>query len=182
MFGSGGPLEVYAVSESKETGKKRKNSLRLVAACGIMAAFVFLGTQLRIPTSIGYMNLGDAVILAASYVIGPFAFFPAAIGSALSDLIAGYPVYIVPTFVIKGSMGVVAGFIMRHPHHDTKLPMRIAAGIVAEIIMVSGYFAFEYFIYGSAPAVASVPFNLIQAGVALVIAVPCSYFLRNARV
>lgn len=170
------------MSEIKETGKKRKNTLRLIAACGIMAAFVFLGTQLRIPTSIGYMNLGDAVILAASYVLGPAAFFPAAIGSAISDLIAGYPVYIVPTFVIKGLMGVVAGLIMRHPQHNPKLFMRIAAGIVAEIIMVSGYFVFEYFVYGSAPAVASVPFNLIQAGVALLISVPCSYLLKNVKV
>ena len=170
------------MSENKETGKKRKNTLRLIAACGIMAAFVFLGTQLRIPTSIGYMNLGDAVILAASYVLGPAAFFPAAIGSAISDLIAGYPAYIIPTFVIKGLMGVVAGLIMRHPQHNPKLFMRMAAGIVAEIIMVSGYFVFEYFIYGSAPAVASVPFNLIQAGAALIIAVPCSYLLKNVKV
>ena len=170
------------MSDNKDTGKKRKNSLRLIAACGIMAAFVFLGTQLRIPTSIGYMNLGDAVILIASYVLGPVAFFPAAIGSALSDLIAGYPVYIAPTFIIKGLMGLVAGLIMKHPQHYPKLFMRIAAGITAELIMVSGYFFFEYFVYGSAPATAAVPFNLIQAGAAVIIAVPCSYLLKNLKV
>ena len=170
------------MSSNGETRKKRKSSLRLIAVCGIMAAFVFLGTQIRIPTSIGYMNLGDAVILTASYVIGPAAFFPAAVGSALSDLIAGYPLYIAPTFIIKGLMGLVAGFIMKHPQHNPKLFMRIAAGIVAELIMVSGYFAFEFFVYGSAPATASIPFNLIQAGAAMVIAVPCSYLLKNVRV
>ncbi|MBR6488814.1 MAG: ECF transporter S component [Clostridiales bacterium] len=170
------------MSDNKENGKKRKDSLRLIAASGIMAAFVFLGTQLRIPTSIGYMNLGDAVILISSYILGPVAFFPAAIGSALSDLIAGYPVYIAPTFVIKGLMGLIAGLIMKHPQHDPKLFMRIAAGITAELIMVSGYFVFEYFVYGSAPATASVPFNLIQAGAALIIAVPCSYLLKKLKV
>ena len=175
-------MEAHAVSESKETGKKRKNSLRLIAVCGIMAAFIFLGTQIRIPTSIGYMNLGDAVILAASYVIGPAAFFPAAVGSALSDLIAGYPMYIAPTFIIKGLMGLVAGFMMKHPQHNPKLFMRIASGIAAELIMVFGYYVFEYFVYGSAPALASVPFNLIQAGAAMIIAVPCSYLLKNVRV
>lgn len=170
------------MSSNGETGKKRKSSLRLIAVCGILSAFVFLGTQIRIPTSIGYMNMGDAVILTASYVIGPVAFFPAAVGSALSDLIAGYPLYIAPTFVIKGLMGLVAGFIMKHPQHNPKLFMRIAAGVVAELIMVSGYFAFEFFVYGSAPATASIPFNLIQAGAAMVIAVPCSYLLKNVRV
>lgn len=170
------------MSSNGETGKKRKSSLRMIAVCGILSAFVFLGTQIRIPTSIGYMNMGDAVILTASNVIGPAAFFPAAVGSALSDLIAGYPLYIAPTFVIKGLMGLVAGFIMKHPQHNPKLFMRIAAGIVAELIMVSGYFAFEFFVYGSAPATASIPFNLIQAGAAMVIAVPCSYLLKNVRV
>lgn len=170
------------MSENMKTEKSRKKALRLTAACGIMAAFVFMGTQLRIPTSIGYMNLGDAVILAASYVLGPAAFFPAAIGSAISDLIAGYPLYIAPTFFIKGLMGVIAGLIMRHPQHHPALYTRIAAGIVSELIMVSGYYFFEFFVYGSAPALASVPFNLIQAGAAILIAVPCSYLLKNIRV
>ena len=74
------------MSENKNA-KNRKKTLRLIAFCGITAAFVFLGTQLRIPTAIGYINLGDAVILIASYIIGPAAFFPAAIGSAISDVI-----------------------------------------------------------------------------------------------
>ena len=74
------------MSENKNA-KNRKKTLRLIAFCGITAAFVFLGTQLRIPTAIGYINLGDAVILIASYIIGPAAFFPAAIGSVLSSAI-----------------------------------------------------------------------------------------------
>ena len=80
--------------------------LRKVAICGLMAAFVFVATQIRIPTAIGYINLGDPVILISSFILGPIAFFPAAIGSALSDLIAGYAQYIIPTFLIKGLMGI----------------------------------------------------------------------------
>ena len=68
---------------------KSRSKLRLTALCGVFAALVFIGTQIRIPTAIGYINLGDGVILIASYFIGPAAFFPGAIGSALSDLIAG---------------------------------------------------------------------------------------------
>ncbi len=180
MLGTRRSLEVIAMSENK-TGKNRKKTLRLIAFCGITAAFVFLGTQLRIPTAIGYINLGDAVILIASYVIGPAAFFPAAIGSAIADLIAGYPMYIIPTFVIKGLMGLVAGLIMRHPEHRPHIVKRLIAGILAELIMVSGYFAVEVFLYDVAAAAASIPFNLIQAGAALVIAVPCSYLLKNVK-
>lgn len=174
-------MGIKAMSERKESAKRRKGALYQIALCGIMAAFVFLATQLRIPTSIGYMNPGDAVILTASYVLGPFSFFPSAIGSALSDLIAGYPIYIAPTFVIKGLMGVAAGLIMKHPKRDPKLFVRIAGGIVAELIMVCGYYLFEIFVYGTGPALVSVPFNLVQAGSAIVIAVPCSYILKNRR-
>lgn len=180
MLGSRGYLEVTTMSENK-TAKDRKRTLRLIAFCGITAAFVFLGTQLRIPTAIGYINLGDAVILIASYVIGPAAFFPAAIGSAIADLIAGYPMYIIPTFVIKGLMGLVAGFILKHPEHRPHIVKRLIAGILAELIMVSGYFAVEIFLYDIAAAAASVPFNFIQAGAALVIAIPCTYLLKNVK-
>ena len=168
------------MSENK-TAKDRKKTLRLIAFCGITAAFVFLGTQLRIPTAIGYINLGDAVILIASYVIGPAAFFPAAIGSAIADLIAGYPMYILPTFVIKGLMGLAAGFIMKHPEHRPHLVKRLLAGVAAEIIMVFGYFVVEIFLYDVAAAAASVPFNLIQAAAALIIAVPVTYLLKNLK-
>ena len=180
MLGSRRYLEVTAMSDNKSI-RNRKKTLRLIAFCGITAAFVFLGTQLRIPTAIGYINLGDAVILIASYVIGPAAFFPAAIGSAIADLIAGYPMYILPTFVIKGLMGLAAGFIMKHPEHRPHLVKRLLAGVVAELIMVFGYFAVEIFLYDVAAAAASIPFNLIQAAAALIIAVPVTYLLKNLK-
>lgn len=157
-----------------------KNDLRIIALCGIFAALVFIGTELKIPTAIGYMNLGDGVILIASYFIGPAAFFPAAIGSALGDLIAGYPVYIAPTFVIKGLMGVVSALIMKQSQGKKAagLVLRLAAGIIAELIMVGGYFVFEMLMYGAEAALGSVSFNIIQAGAAIVIAIPLTYAIR----
>lgn len=157
-----------------------RSNLRLIALCGIFAALVFIGTELKIPTAIGYMNLGDGVILIASYFLGPAAFFPAAIGSALGDLIAGYPVYIAPTFVIKGLMGLTAAIIMAKSHGKKAVGfiLRLLAGIAAELIMVGGYFVFEMFMYGQEAAAGSVVFNLIQAGVAIVIAIPMTYAIR----
>lgn len=157
-----------------------RSNLRLIALCGIFAALVFIGTELKIPTAIGYMNLGDGVILIASYFLGPAAFFPAAIGSALGDLIAGYPVYIAPTFVIKGLMGITAAIIMAKSHGKKAAGfiLRLLAGIAAELIMVGGYFVFEMFMYGQEAAAGSVVFNLIQAGVAIVVAIPMTYAIR----
>ena len=77
-----------------------RNNLKKVAYAGVLAALVFIGTELHIPTAIGHINLGDLVILVSSYILGPLAFFPAAIGSTLADLLAGYPQYAVATFII----------------------------------------------------------------------------------
>ena len=159
---------------------KARSKLRITALCGIFAALVFTGTQLRIPTAIGYINLGDGVILIASYFIGPAAFFPGAIGSALSDLIAGYPMYIAPTFFIKGLMGLVAALIMTKAHGNkaSGLVIRLIACVAAELIMVAGYFVFEALYYEVAAAVGSVLFNLFQAGIAIVLAIPLTYAIR----
>ena len=146
--------------------------LRKLAVCGLLAAFVFVGTQIRVPTAIGYINLGDAVILISSFILGPIAFFPAAIGSALSDLIAGYPQYIAPTFIIKGLMGLVAGLYLRKV--TVTVPKKILIGIIAEVIMVAGYFIFESlpFMYGVEAAAGSLFFNVIQGVAAIIIFVP----------
>lgn len=153
-------------SSGIETGKKPSSSLRVrryilnITISGVMAAVVFLATQIKITTAIGYGNLGDGFILAASYVLGPLAFFPAAIGSALADLILGYAVYIPATFLIKGCMGLVAGAILRRKNVSWK--RRILAVLLAEVIMVVGYLGFESLLYGAATALTSVPMNLVQ--------------------
>ena len=146
--------------------------LRKIAICGVFAAFVFIGTQLRIPTAIGYINLGDAVILIGSFVLGPVAFFPSAIGSALADLIAGYPQYIAPTFIIKGLMGLISGILFIKG--DVSVPRKIITGLIAELIMAGGYFVFESlpFMYGVEAALGSVLFNAIQGVAAIIILVP----------
>lgn len=157
-----------------------RSKLRIIAECGILAALVFIGTELRIPTALGFINLGDGVILIASYFIGPAAFFPAAIGSALGDLIAGYPVYIAPTFIIKGLMGLVAALIMSRStgKNGLSILVRASAGLIAEMIMVGGYFAFESVMYGVEAALGSVAFNLIQGAVAIVLAIPLTFMIR----
>ena len=155
-----------------------KTRQRRLAYAGMLAAFVFAGTEIHVSTAIGYVNLGDAVILIAAYLLGPFAFFPAAIGSALGDLMAGYAQYIIPTFIIKGAMGAIAGAILLSKEgKQIPIARRIIAAVLAEIIMVGGYFAFEAlpFMYGPVAAAGSLIPNLIQAAAAIAIALPITY-------
>ena len=158
--------------------EKNRETIKKIAYTGVLAAFVFIGTQLHIPTAIGHINLGDLVILVAAYILGPFAAIAGAIGSALADLTAGYPQYVIPTFLIKGIMGFVAGLLMKR-NSENKVPLarKLAAAVIAELIMVAGYFGFESlpFMYGVTAALGSVVPNLIQAGAAIIGAIPLTY-------
>jgi len=147
-----------------------RETLMRIALSGIFAACIILATQLRVPTGIGYANLGDGVILFAASLLGPMAFFPTAIGSGLADLLAGYPIYIPATFLIKGLMGLAAGYILRSEY--LSLLRKITAFVLAELIMIAGYFAYESlpFMYGMKAAAGSVIPNLAQAAVGIVLA------------
>ena len=147
---------------------------KLVMAA-LMAALTCVATMIiRIPSPLkGYMNLGDCVVLIAGWLLSPaYAFLAAGIGSALADMISGYMVYIPATFVIKGLMAVIAYYGYKFLHRkNNSLPARITSGLVAEIVMVLGYFIFEGFLYGFAPSMVNIPANSIQGVAGLVIGV-----------
>ena len=146
-----------------------------IAFMGIATALIFVATQIRIPVPVtqGYVNLGDGVILICSFLAGPWAIIPAAVGSALSDLIGGYTAYIIPTLIIKGLLAWISYVILNigKPQRPTFV-RRLLAFIPAEIFMAGGYLLFEAlpFMYGLKAALLSFPFNLVQAAVAVVIA------------
>ena len=85
----------------------------------------------------------------------------AAIGSALADLLGGYTLYILPTFVIKGLVAAVAVCALRarHPYWLT-----VALLVLAALVMVAGYFVTEWLLlgYGLAAAAGAVVPNLVQ--------------------
>lgn len=152
----------------------RKNSgdqtLKL-AFGGMMAALVFVATYFfKLPVSItqGYIHLGDGFILLGASLLGWASVPAAAIGSALADLLGGYTLYILPTFVIKGLVAAVAVGALR-----AKRPywLTVALLAAAELVMVAGYFVTEWLLlgYGLAAAAGAVAPNLVQglSGVAL---------------
>lgn len=152
----------------------RKNSgdqtLKL-AFGGMMAALVFVATYFfKLPVSItqGYIHLGDGFILLGASLLGWASVPAAAIGSALADLLGGYTLYILPTFVIKGLVAAVAVGALRAKRPYWLTVLLLAA---AELLMVAGYFVTEWLLlgYGLAAAAGAVAPNLVQglSGVAL---------------
>lgn len=168
-------------ASSGAASKSRQKAL-FVALAGVFAALVFPATVFtKIPTGVGYANLGDGVILTCAYLLGPMAFFPAAIGSALADLFAGYVPYIPATFIIKGTMGLLAGWIMKK--NTVSFTMKLIALVLAEILMVAGYFGFESlpFMYGPAVASAQLIPNALQGVVGIAVALILTGLLKSLK-
>ena len=81
----------------------------------LFAALACVATMsIRIPTpgTGGYIHPGDAIVILAGIILGPvYGMLAGGIGSALSDLIGGYFVYVPITLVIKGLVALVSGLI-----------------------------------------------------------------------
>ena len=141
----------------------------------LLAALACVATMvIKVPSPKGYVNLGDSVVLLAGWMMSPlYGFYSASIGSMLADLLLGYGMYAPATFVIKGVMAVVACLIARSISKKTgNLVSKIISGVVAEVIMISGYFLFEGIYYGSFYTGAiGIPFNAVQGIFGLVVGI-----------
>ena len=150
------------------------NNLKKLILAALFAALSCVATMsIRIPTpgTGGYIHPGDAIVILSGVILGPvWGFFAGGIGSALSDLIGGYFIYVPITFVIKGLVALAAGLLYQKVGKNQKSRyIAVILGGVADIILVAGgYFVCEYFIYG-AGAAASIPANIIQGIGGLVI-------------
>lgn len=108
----------------------------------------------------GYVHFGDSIIYITAALLGPI---PAAIvgslGHSLADLLSGSPIFILPTFIIKGFLGYAAGKVLYN--RITAKPLALTAAI-AFFIVVGGYFLTEIIIFGIDIAMVSLISSPIQ--------------------
>lgn len=155
---------------------RNKHPQKLILAAMFAALTAAATMVLQIPAPTGYVNLGDALALLAGLTLGPvYGFAAAAVGSALADLMLGWPMYAPGTFVIKGLVAVIVAAVLAMIYKRKKeptLPRLLMAAVPAEAVMVLGYFGYETLVlkYG-AGAAASIPANLMQGLVGLIAAV-----------
>ena len=153
----------------------------------LFAALTCVGTMIiKVPTpTMGYIHPGDGFVILSGLILGPvWGALAAGIGSALSDLIGGYFVYVPATFIIKALTALVGYFafkgFVKFTKTKTELPQLIIGGIAAETIMVLGYFLFEIFMLsvvndttlsaGVIASIAGILPNIIQGIFGVVIA------------
>ena len=117
----------------------------------------------KVPAGPGYVNLGDSVVLLSGWMLGPlYGFFASAVGTAMADVFSGYAIYAPATFVIKGLMAIAA-------YGLSKKTRPVFGALVAEVIMISGYYVYEGFLYGFGPSLLNIPANAVQGAASIVV-------------
>ncbi len=145
---------------------KQNSPFRKPVQAALLAALVTCTTLFfKVPTAVGYISAGDAAVLTAGFLLGaPYGFAAAAVGSALADLLSGFPAFLPGSFVIKGLMAVCAVGVYRLTEKLTPGVRRFAASLAAEALMIGGYFLYEsVFLSYGAGAAAELPANVVQA-------------------
>ena len=165
----------YFSMNVKEVIIKMRSKIKSLVIASLLAALVCVATMIiKIPTPLnGYVNLGDCVVLLAGWILSPgYGFLAAAIGSALADLFSGYAAYAPATFVIKGAVALVAFVCLKLMNKRIgRLASQIIGAVLAELLMVAGYFVFEGFLYGFAPSAVNIPANAVQGIAGVIIGV-----------
>ena len=149
----------------------RKKTLQLSIFALYMAIICIVTMFTKIPIPLGYAHIGDSIILTfALFYGGKKGFIVGGIGSAMSDLLSGFPQWIIPTFIIKGIMAVIMAIIARKKDGSYQIiSIRTFIGaVVSMLFMVCGYVCAGIFMEGFAAGIASAPGLLIKSVVNII--------------
>lgn len=132
---------------------ENSNQLKNLCLCGIFSGVIFAATYfLQIPIPFGYFNPGNGVILYLSlFLPTKYSIAAGCIGSAAAADLVSYPVYILPTLLIKACMTAVFRLMQKPGNTGAAAGMRNAA-LISMLIPLVGYAAAGGIIYGSAAA------------------------------
>ena len=156
---------------------KKQRAVIQLSLMAIMSALVTVGTLIvRIPNPMGgYFNVGDVMIFVAALTFSPLIGGVAGgLGSAIADII-GFPLFALPTLVIKGLEGLLASLITnkKNVYRD------VLAVVVAGAEMVIGYFLVEVYLWGLGGALGEIPANIAQIAIGGLIGIPIALVLRR---
>jgi uncharacterized membrane protein len=145
----------------------------LAAVVGVTTAFITIAT----PATGGYLNFGDTMVMFSAMTFGPIVgVFAGGVGSALGDILAGYPGWAPITLVVKGLEGLAIGYLARKSDNVGNL---IVAGVIGGTIMVLGYFSFEAYMFGVPAAATEIPVNTLQAVTGVIVGTALARVIRR---
>lgn len=154
---------------------------------GMSIALVFVATlllniKLPITANGGLVHLGTAMLFVISIVFGPKkGMIAGAIGMGLFDLISGWTLWAPISFLARGLQGYLVGKIAwSNGRNGNSVGFNIFAALISVPFMLAIYYVGEALIFGNfiVPA-ASIPGNLVQNAVGLIVAIPVAIALKK---
>jgi len=136
---------------------------RDIAIRASFTALVFIATAIIPPIPIaatgGYFNFGETAIYITAFLFGSMtAGFAGGVGSAIADLYLGFGSFAPITFVVKGIEGLMVGYLGKEKGYAT----RVFALMIGGVVLMSGYFIAETYLFGMPAALEELPFNFAQ--------------------
>ena len=160
-------------------------SLKRITKMAMMAAIIFVCTYtFKIPIAItgGYTHLGDCAIFVGVMILGrKDGTVAAAVGAALSDLLGGFMLWVLPTFFIKGIMAFVMGTVVEKVLPEKKGNWLIGA-VLGGICQIIGYQLVKIVLISPAAALATIPTITTQTVAGIVIAAMVITVLQSSKV
>jgi uncharacterized membrane protein len=145
----------------------KKDRTQKIVWAGLFTSMTAIATLvIRIPSPLGgYVNTGDALVILSAFLLSPvWGAVAAGLGSALADIFSGYAIYAPATFIIKALMALSAGWVLSRAKNKKFLKSAIFGSILAELIMIFGYFSFDALFMGYGwGALVNIPGNCVQA-------------------
>lgn len=166
---------------------KSKFTTKDLVETALLTALVFVATSfinIRLPISAngGLVHLGTAMLVIASVVFGKEkGAIAGAVGMAIFDLSSGWALWAPFTFIIRGVMGYLLGAIAwSNNKKGHSLIINIFATVISGAWMIGGYYITEVILYGNwFSPVASIPGDITQIIMALIIGVPMAKILKR---
>ncbi|MCR0275467.1 ECF transporter S component [[Clostridium] innocuum] len=140
-----------------------------LAMTALMTALIFTATyiiKIPNPATGGYTHMGDCMIFLGVMVLGrKHGALAGGLGGALSDLLSGAAVWVLPTFFIKYAMGWIMGLLLE----KSRLKNRLIAAGTGGVFQIIAYTLVKIPLTGVVPAIASVARICMQTVIGLVL-------------
>ena len=164
----------------------RKRTFNLIITSMLIAlvfvATVLLNIRLPIAANGGLVHMGTAMLFIASILFGPKkGAIAGAVGMGLFDLFAGWTLWAPFTIIARGLQGYIVGKIAwSNGRNGSSVAFNVLAMIVSIPPMLAVYYVCEGILYNNwiAP-VASIPGNITQNVVGIIVAIPVAIMLKR---
>ncbi len=159
-------------------------NIRKLSNAGLIASIMFISTRyLFIGLPYGYVHLGDTVLFVSSLILGgPIGGIAVGVGAFFADFFStGYQIYALPSFFIKFLQVIFVSkiyeLLIASNVKINSMIIFLITCLMSSVIMVLGYFLFEWFIFGYAVAIIGIVPNILQS---LTGAILSLFFYKNA--